>query len=81
MFHCSIYLGGGKTRRLSSNQWDHLREQVALALKKYPGCKWGALRDDEGLYVGRFRRSMHTYPKNQPSKYLPDQDLFTRPPK
>lgn len=76
MFYCSVHLGMGKTRLLSSNQWDVLRREVAAILKKKPAAKWGALRDDDGFYVGRFRRDIRTYPKARPDKYLPEDDML-----
>jgi hypothetical protein len=81
MFYCSIYLGAGKIRILTSNQWDKLRQDVAAILKKQPDLKWGALRDDDGMYIRRFRKGMSGFPKTQPTEYLPMKDLFKRPPK
>jgi len=79
MFYCTIYRPGGKTRQLGNSHWDALRKAVAEALKKNKDAKWGALRDDDGMYVGRFRRSFTAYPKERPAEYMPDQDLFTKP--
>jgi hypothetical protein len=33
------------------------------------------------MYVGRFRKGISGVPKKQPTKYLPLEDLFKRPPK
>jgi hypothetical protein len=33
------------------------------------------------MYLGRFRKGISGVPKKQPTKYLPLEDLFKRPPK
>jgi hypothetical protein len=49
--------------------------------QEHPELKWDALRDNDGMYVGRFRKGISGVPKKQPTKYLPLEDLFKRPPK
>jgi hypothetical protein len=79
MFYCMIYRPVGNVRKLGNSDWNGLRKAVAEVLRKHRDAKWGALHDDEGMYVGRARRSMASYPKEKPTEYMPDKDLFTRP--
>lgn len=79
MFYCTIMRTDGTTRKLGSSNWNELRKAVAAALKRHRDARWGALRDDEGMYVGRFRRSFTAYPKEKPAEYMPEKDMFTRP--
>ena len=65
MFQVTIYRRGRK-KTYASTDWHDLRIAVAAVLKDRPEAKWGELRDDNTVFVKRYRKRLTNYPLQKP---------------